>query len=234
MRRSEIGQSNPVSHLATRMAARLGGRGGGGYPDREAARAAGSPRSAALLRAPAIRRGASTASRATRAADRPASPRHRTPLPVPLLLPHRSQPAWLSQARATLGSAHRPAQQEPSQSSGARGAVESPPPLPSRPISGRRGGSASRAAPARRNPARRRAHRDLPGCSSGVPGAGQTPRTLTGDRCMEFSSSSEMTSVREGTLLLTLRSSLRLLTQNSQPWMDATSLWQGSAFRVPV
>lgn len=127
---------------------------------------------------------------------------------MPLLLPHRSQPAWPSQARATLGSAHRPAQQEPSQSSGARGAVESPPPPPSRPISGRRGGSASRAAPARRNPARRRAHRDLPGCSSRVPGAGQTPRTLTGDRCMEFSSSSEMTSVREGTLLLTLRSSL--------------------------
>lgn len=151
VRRSEIGQSSRVSHLATRMAARFGE---GGDPDREAARAAGSPRSAALLRTLAIRLGASAASRATPAADRPASPRHQSPLPVPQ--PHRSQPAWLSQARATLGSAHRPAQQEPSQSSGARGArgaAESPPPLPSRPISGRRGGSASRAAPAGRSPA---------------------------------------------------------------------------------
>lgn len=163
VRRSEIGQSSRVSHLATRMAARFGE---GGDPDREAARAAGSPRSAALLRTLAIRLGASAASRATPAADRPASPRHQSPLPVPQ--PHRSQPAWLSQARATLGSAHRPAQQEPSQSSGARGArgaAESPPP-PAEPANqreARRLGlprSPSRAQP------RRRAHRDLPGCSS--------------------------------------------------------------------
>lgn len=182
VRRSEIGQSSRVSHLATRMAARFGE---GGDPDREAARAAGSPRSAALLRTLAIRLGASAASRATPAADRPALPRHQSPLPV--LQPHRSQPAWLSQARATLGSAHRPAQQEPSQSSGARGArgaAESPPPLTSRPISGRRGGSASRAAPASAAPPARAPR--PPWLQLKVPRAPKTPRKLTGDRGLEL------------------------------------------------
>lgn len=141
---------------------RLGGRPG----------AAGSPRSAALLRSLAVLRGVSAASCAPGNAPRPASPRRRSPLPAPL--PHRAQPAWLSQARAprsraTLGSARCPAQREPSQSSGARGAAESPPPGPGRPISGRRSGSASRAAPAPRSLARGRAHRDLPRCSSGSP-----------------------------------------------------------------
>lgn len=142
---------------------RLGGRPG----------AAGSPRSAALLCALAVLRGVSAASGAPWTAPLPASPCHRPPLPAPL--PHRAQPAWLLQARAprsraTLGSAGCRAQREPSQSSGARGAVESPPPESDRPISERRGGSASRAAPAPRSPARGRAHWDLPACSCGSPG----------------------------------------------------------------
>lgn len=142
---------------------RLGGRPG----------AAGSPRSAALLRALAVLPGVSAASGAPGTAPRPASPRHRPRLRA--RLPHRAQPAWLSQARAprsraTLGSARCQAQRERSQSSGARGAAESPPPGLGRPISGRRGGSASRAAPAPRSPARGRAHRDLPSCCSGSPG----------------------------------------------------------------
>lgn len=94
VRRSEIGQSNPVSHLATRMAAHRGGD-----PDWEAAPGPlVPPRSAALLCALAVLRGVSAASGAPWTAPLPASPCHRPPLPAPL--PHRAQPAWLLQARA--------------------------------------------------------------------------------------------------------------------------------------
>lgn len=51
MRRSEIGQSNPVSHLATRMAARLGGRGVGGI---RTGRPPGPPAPRALLPSSAL------------------------------------------------------------------------------------------------------------------------------------------------------------------------------------
>lgn len=139
---------------------------GGGDPDREAAGTADSPRSAALLHALAVLRGVSAASRAHRTVDWPASFRRRSPLPAPL--PHRALLAWFSQARAprsraTLGSARCRTQREPSQSSGARGAAESPPPRPGRTNQreARRQGLPRSPRPAQ---PRGRAHRDLPGC----------------------------------------------------------------------